>query len=72
MAITFPEPLLSSRFDAFTIQVLNNWGGDRTCLAPFLFYRRRLEDPPDSLREFALIYVTRTVAQDLAISLGSA
>lgn len=40
MAIIFPETLSSSPFEAFAIQVLNNWGGDYTCLAPFLFYQR--------------------------------
>lgn len=48
MAITFPETLLSSRFEAFAVQVLNNWGGDHTCLAPFLFYQRHLEGDPNA------------------------
>ena len=45
MGILFPETLSSSRFDAFAIQVLSNWGGDPTCLAPFLFYRRLWDHP---------------------------
>ncbi|KAF9642894.1 hypothetical protein BDM02DRAFT_3132789 [Thelephora ganbajun] len=60
MAIAFPEPLLSSQFEALAVQVLSNWGGDRTCLAPFLFYRRHLEDDLDTLlSETCMTLMTR-------------
>lgn len=58
MAIAFPESLLSSRFEAFAVQVLNNWGGDHTCLAPFIFYRRHLKSG-SALCEFPLVHMTR-------------
>ena len=63
MAITFPDLLLSSRFEAFAVQVLSNWGGDHTCLAPFLFYQRQSEGGHDTSRKFPFTNVTRTVTQ---------
>ena len=40
MRIGFSDKLRTSSFESFVIQVLNNWGGDHTCLAPFQFYMR--------------------------------
>jgi len=48
MAIAFPDLLMSSQFQAFAVQVLSNWGGGHTCLAPFSFYQRHLEGGRDT------------------------
>ena len=61
MGVTFPEPLLSCQFEAFAVEVLSNWGGDHTCLVPFIFYQRHLEGDPDTLRESPLIHTIRNV-----------
>jgi hypothetical protein len=44
MPIEFTESLRSVSFEAFVIQTLSNWGGDHTCLAPFRFHVRGVED----------------------------